>query len=116
MSEFEKCLVSAQRSLAMREHSYFQIKNKLCKKGFEDEIVENVLMEIKKTGFQSDKRYTEEYIRHKQVLGYGSKKIIYDLKSNGISSNMIEDNLENFIDDYNVLFELVKFKNLSESR
>ena len=56
--------------------------------------------------------YTEEYIRHKQCIGYGSKKIIYDLKSNGISSNMIEDNLENFIDDYNVLFELVKFKNL----
>ena len=28
---------------------------------------------------------------------------------------MIEDNLENFIDDYNVLFELVKFKNLDKN-
>ena len=108
MSDFEKCLASAQRSLAMREHSSFQIKNKLTNKGFGSDIIESVILEIKNNGFQSDKRYTEEYIRYRQNSGYGSKKIIYELKSNGISSELINDSIRNFNDDYDVLFKLAK--------
>ena len=108
MSDFEKCLASAQRSLAMREHSSFQIKNKLVSKGFDLDIIESVILEIKNNGFQSDKRYTEEYITYRQNSGYGSKKIIYELKSNGISSELINDSIRNFNDDYDVLFKLAK--------
>ena len=50
MSEFDKCLASAQRSLAMREHSTLQIKNKLTNKGFDNKIIENVVTEIQETG------------------------------------------------------------------
>ena len=108
MSDFEKCLASAQRSLAMREHSSFQIKNKLVGKGFDLDIIESVILEIKNNGFQSDKRYVEEYITYRQNSGYGSKKIIYELKSNGISSELINDSIRNFNDDYDVLFKLAK--------
>ena len=108
MSDFEKCLASAQRSLAMREHSSFQIKNKLVGKGFDLDIIESVILEIKNNGFQSDKRYVEEYITYRQNSGYGSKKIIYELKSNGISSELINDSIKNFNDDYDVLFKLAK--------
>ena len=59
MSEYNKCLASAQRSLAMREHSKYQIKNKLINKGFEKEIINDVLHDLYESGFQSDKRYTE---------------------------------------------------------
>ena len=79
MSEFDKCLASAQRSLAMREHSCFQIKNKLTNKGFDSEIIDSVVLEIKATGFQSDERYTEEFIRYRQNYGYGSKKLFMSL-------------------------------------
>ena len=110
MSEFDKCLASAQRSLAMREHSTLQIKNKLTNKGFDNKIIENVVTEIQETGFQSDTRYAEEYIRYRQNSGYGSKKIIYELKSNGISSEIINNHMENFKDDYNILFEFAQSK------
>ena len=110
MSEFDKCLASAQRSLAMREHSTLQIKNKLINKGFDSKIIENVVSEIQETGFQSDTRYAEEYIRYRQNSGYGSKKIIYELKSNGISSEIINNHMENFKDDYNILFEFAQSK------
>ena len=110
MSEFDKCLASAQRSLAMREHSTLQIKNKLTNKGFDNKIIENVVTEIQETGFQSDTRYAEEYIRYRQNSGYGSKKIIYELKSNGISSEIINNHMENFKDDYNILFEFARSK------
>jgi len=66
-------------------------------------------------GFQSDRRYTEEYIRYRQNTGYGAKKIIYELKSNGISSYLISEYLNNFIDDYDVLFKLASDKILNEN-
>ena len=103
MSEFDRCLASAQRSLAMREHSTLQIKNKLINKGFDSKIIENVISEIQESGFQSDRRYAEEYIRYRQNSGYSSKKIIYELKSNGISAELINSHMEKFKDDYNIL-------------
>ena len=115
MSEYNKCLASAQRSLAMREHSRYQIKNKLINKGFKKKIVNDVLQELLESGFQSDKRYTEEYIRYRQNIGYGVKKIISELKSNGISSSIISEYLNNFIDDYDVLFKLASDKILNEN-
>tara|TARA_Y200000002_G_scaffold185582_1_gene153254 strand:+ start:677 stop:1132 length:456 start_codon:yes stop_codon:yes gene_type:complete len=110
MSEFDRCLASAQRSLAMREHSTIQIKNKLANKGFDTKIIENVVLEIQETGFQSDIRYAEEYIRYRQNSGYSSKKIIYELKSNGISSEIINNHMERFRDDYNILYEFAQSK------
>jgi regulatory protein len=110
MSEYDRCLVSAKKSLAMREHSKFQLINKLKNKGFDEDIINNVLEDLLNSRFQSDERYTEEYIRYRQNSGYGLEKIIYELKSNGISSDLIDINLCKFTDDYDVLFELAKFK------
>ena len=110
MSEYDKCLASAQKSLAMREHSNIQLINKLKNKGFEADIVNNVLEDLRNSGFQSDERYTEEYIRYRQNSGYGLEKIIYELKSNGISPGLIDKNLYKFIDDYDVLLDFAKFK------
>ena len=110
MSDFDKCLASAQRSLAMREHSKFQIKNKLINKGFDINTIIEVLNELDDSGFQSDQRYTKEYIRFRQNFGYGTKKIIYELRSNGITKELINDNLNQFNDDYEVLFEFAQMK------
>ena len=51
MSDFDKCLASAQRSLAMREHSKFQIKNKLINKGFDINTIIEVLIYIQSLRF-----------------------------------------------------------------
>ena len=110
MSDFDKCLASAQRSLAMREHSKFQIKNKLINKGFDINTIIEVLNELDDSGFQSDQRYIKEYIRFRQNIGYGTKKIIYELRSNGITKELINDNLSQFNDDYVVLFEFAQMK------
>ena len=110
MSEYDKCLVSAKKSLAMREHSKFQLINKLKNKGFDEDIINNVLEDLLNSRFQSDERYTEEYIRYRQNSGYSYEKIVYELKSNGISSDVININLCKFSDDYDVLFEFAKLK------
>ncbi len=110
MSDYEKCLASAQKSLALREHSEYQIKNKLLSKGFNEETIDNVINRLKESGFQCDERYVKEYIKYRQSLGYGLKKIIFELRSNGINSKLINDNLSIFENDYNILYELAKIK------
>ena len=108
MTEYDKCLASAQKSLAMREHSKFQLINKLKNKSFDTDTINSVLEHLHNSGFQSDERYTEEYIRYRQNSGYSYEKIVYELKSNGISSDVININLCKFSDDYDVLFEFAK--------
>ena len=98
------------KALAIREHSCFQIKNKLSNKGFDKDVIENVLQELKDNGFQSDVRYLSEYIRYRQNQGHSSKKIIYELKSNGISSELINQKVNEFVDDYEILLDLANYK------
>jgi|TARA_B110000261_G_scaffold11859_1_gene11964 regulatory protein len=114
MSDYEKCLNLAKRYLAMREHSQFQIYNKLVNKNLGVDLINEVLKELQDGGFQSDERYTQEYIRYRQNTGYSSRKIIYELESNGISSELINNNEHYFIDDRDILSELVKYKILDK--
>ena len=114
MSDYEKCLNLAKRYLAMREHSQFQIYNKLVNKNLGVDLINEVLKELQDGGFQSDERYTQEYIRYRQNTGCSSRKIIYELESNGISSELINNNAHYFIDDRDVLSELVKYKILDK--
>ncbi len=110
MSDLEKCLTSAQRSLSMREYSKLQIETKLKNKGFDINTIENVLSKLQEEGFQSDDRYTKEYIIYRQNNGYSSKKITYELKLNGIDTEIINKNFYNFKDDFDVLYNLAKRK------
>ena len=114
MSDYEKCLNLAKRYLAMREHSQFQIYNKLVNKNLGVDLINEVLKELQDGGFQSDERYTQEYIRYMQNTGYSSRKIIYELESNGISSELINNNEHYFLDDRDILSELVKYKILDK--
>ena len=114
MSDYEKCLNLAKRYLAMREHSQFQIYNKLVNKNLGVDLINEVLKELQDGGFQSDERYTQEYIRYRQNTGYSSRKIIYELESNGISSELINNNEHYFLDDRDILSELVKYKILDK--
>ena len=114
MSDYEKCLNLAKRYLAMREHSQFQIYNKLVNKNLSVDLINKVLKDLQDGEFQSDERYTQEYIRYRQNTGCSSRKIIYELESNGISSELINNNAHYFIDDRDILSELVKYKILDK--
>jgi SOS response regulatory protein OraA/RecX len=56
MSDYEKCLNLAKRYLAMREHSQFQIYNKLVNKNLGVDLINEVLKELQDGGFQSDEK------------------------------------------------------------
>ncbi len=85
-----RCKNSAIYSLAMREHSRHELKNKLLTKDFSENVdLEKILDALEKSDYQSDQRFTESFIRYRVSRGQGKVKIINELKLRGVNQFMI---------------------------
>tara|TARA_R110002096_G_scaffold269820_9_gene463696 strand:- start:4383 stop:4784 length:402 start_codon:yes stop_codon:yes gene_type:complete len=91
--------------LARREHSQRELKQKLAKKDFETDEIDDVLVEFASKGWQSNQRFAESYARSRLQKGYGPSRIQYELKERGIDTN-IDDVFEQQPDWYDVLVQL----------
>lgn len=79
----------AIRLLARREHSLFELKQKLISKGVDNDSAESVLQELSKQGLQSDERFTESFINSRSRRGYGPTRIRLELQERKIDDNLI---------------------------
>lgn len=80
--------------LARREHSEFEIRCKMQQKAFSEEEIEQVLHHCQQKGWQSDKRFTENYLRFRAAKGYGANRIRQELSQlKGISADIIDETL-----------------------
>ncbi len=82
------------RLLAQREYSSIKVEQKLVCKGFHPTDIAPVLEELRQEGIVNDLRFVESYIRHRQGLGYGPLRIRQELQVQGLSKEMIEDQLD----------------------
>ncbi len=89
-----RCKNSAIYSLAMREHSRLELKNKLKQKEYSDDVdLDKLLDELEECDYQSDQRFTESFIRYRVSRGQGKVKIINELKLRGVNMELINDSL-----------------------
>lgn len=79
--------------LARREHSAFEIRQKLRQKGFAGEAIEAALERLQAADWQSDERFTEAYIRSRRNRGYGPVRIALELKERGIAEALYSTHL-----------------------
>lgn len=89
-SPFNKAI----KFLSFRNRSVKEINDYLKKKGFfENEINETIekLIEFK---FIDDTKFSELFIRNRQLKGRSKKMISYELKIKGINREIIEESLE----------------------
>ena len=75
--------------LSRREHSFRELVNKLKDRVDSEEKLFEELTKLKEENLQSDERFAESYTRSRSVKGFGPEKISYELKSKGISENLI---------------------------
>jgi len=87
--------LSAMNFLAIREHSILELKNKLKNK-FPERIeeVEVLLVQLQSESLLSDERFAEVFVRSRINKAYGPIKISYELTLKGISSAIIEYNMQ----------------------
>lgn len=90
---------AAMDYLARREHSFFELTQKLGKK-FPDtdrELLLEVLETLKSENLQSDERFTEAYVRYRKSRGFAYLHIRGDLSARRVSEVLIDKYLH--IDD-----------------
>lgn len=88
-SRLEDIKNSALILLARREHGYYELKQKLLRKGYENEHVEHVLHSLVLNGLQSDYRFVESYVQRRARKGFGPKHIAHELRKKQISNELI---------------------------
>ena len=84
----------ATRLLSRREYTGREIRQKLSKKGVQNEDADIVLEALIKNGYQSDERFAEHFTRFRASKGYGPKRIRLELKEKGVDAQLIEQGLE----------------------
>lgn len=104
-----KCKSYAFKSLERNSKTEKQMYNKLLDKGYDDEVIEKVILLLKDYNLINDDRYVEMYIKEK-INNQGRYKIKYSLINKGISQELIDEKLE-YIDnevEFNVALKLAE--------
>ena len=92
--EFNALMARGMRVLAMREHSIYELTNKLSEKALSQDVLNEVLDELIANNYVSDERFAESYIRSRANRGFGPIKIRAELNKKGISNQLISDHLD----------------------
>ncbi len=88
------CRDSALRLLTHREHSRLELRSKLIARGFASAQVDGLLNQLQTEGLQSDRRFTEVYVRSRMQRGFGPLHIQGELRVKGIVDDMISTYLD----------------------
>ena len=100
----------ALKLLTVKDYTYNQMKKKLMDNGdYDDTQLDATLELLQEKNLINDEAYTLNYLKRCTRLGIGLNKAIYNLRSYGISSEIIDHCLEeNDVDDeYNAATEII---------
>lgn len=81
---------SALNMLSRREHSQFELRQKLSLRFKDSEVdIEDLLSQLIEENYQSDQRFCESFIRYRQQKGYGQARILSELRQKGLDPELI---------------------------
>ena len=80
----------ALRALARREHSRFELTQKLARFSEDASLIARVLDECEKNRWLDNTRFARAYARSRSQKYYGPKKIAYELQQRGVDKTLIQ--------------------------
>ena len=86
LTQESKCYSAGLKILMRREHSRLELFQKLQTKGFDVDVVNNSISKLVEQNYQSDDRFSEEFIQMRFNQGKGPVKISSELKMRGINT------------------------------
>ena len=97
--------------LARREHGVKELSRKLINKGFDPDLVEEVIESLVSDNLVSDRRFCESMVHSRFNRGHGPVKVRYELRSKGVADQIIESVMDELAPDWQqVLVDLIKKK------
>ena len=86
LTQESKCYSAGLKMLMRREHSRLELFQKLQTKGFDVDVVNHSISKLVEQNYQSDNRFSEEFIQMRFNQGKGPVKIASELKMRGINT------------------------------
>jgi len=102
--------------LARREHSEFELRQKLNLREFGANDIELAIERLLEKDYLSDDRFAQSSCRHRANRGYGWRYIATELKQKGVCSTIIQQLRENCEIDWYLQAELAYNKRFIDSR
>jgi len=100
--------------LARREHSEFELRQKLQTRDFETDDIDIAIVRLFEKDYLSDARFALSMCRHRSMRGYGWRYISNELKQKGVCSTIIQQLQENCEIDWYLQAELAYNKRFGE--
>jgi len=86
----KKALDTALRILTRRDHSRYELVQKLKQRGFSRADIDDAVASCERFDYINDERTLQVYIRQLKHKGYGKKRIQLELKKKGFRSSHIQ--------------------------
>jgi regulatory protein len=86
---YRKAYNTALRLLTRRDHSKYELVQKLKQRNFEDGEIKKVLLECERLDYLNDERTAQVFIGQLLRKGYGAKRIRHELNRKGLTSKRI---------------------------
>jgi regulatory protein len=102
--------VVAMDLLSRREHSTYELKQKLKKRDFDIDAIEAALDRLQQENLLSDSRFIESIVNSRVNAGFGPFKILYELRQKGISTERAEDYLSGLSVEWEPLMAVQRSK------
>jgi len=94
----------AFRYLGRRQHSTSELRIKLKQKGYETELINQVLDDLKQKNYLDDTKFAEMFVEEKIKLKlWGEQKLRSELIKRGIKSEIISDVIRNKVSEQDKL-------------
>jgi regulatory protein len=104
MSEQRECKGVALRLLAIREHSRYELAQKLRRRcACDAESLAQLLDKLQEVGYLNDLRYAEAFSRSAIARGRGPQRIAFELSEHGVAKAIISQVLAAVDTDWCVL-------------
>ena len=101
------------RLLSRREYSRQELQNRLQSKGYDADLIQDVLEDLTAKDWQNDQRFAESYARQRIGKGYGPLRIDNELRQRGIKSFDLDNIIEDATGGWMALLEQVYTKKYS---
>lgn len=99
-TELSQAKNAAYRYLSYRPRSRAEVEQKLVEKSFSRKIIHTVLADLDRLGYVNDREFARQWARSRvRVRGFGRRRIEQELRSKGVSSDVISEALEVVFED-----------------
>ena len=88
--------------LSRREHSVFELIQKLKKRYGPNKLINDVIIRLQESNLLDDQRFSEAYIKVRARKGFGPRRIDAELQQRKVSETIINQELS-MIEDWNAL-------------